>query len=64
MNEFEQAIHFHQQGDLTQAKALYQKIIADNPKHADAHHLMGLAYAQEDDFRQAITSIQQSRECL
>ena len=36
------AIAFHQAGNLATAEQIYQKIIAANPNHFDANHLLGL----------------------
>ena len=38
----QQAIGHHQAGELQQAAVLYQQILASQPKHADANHLLGL----------------------
>ena len=36
------AIHHHQSGRLAEAKAFYQSILAVDPRHADALHLLGI----------------------
>ena len=42
---FQQALQFHQQGNLAQAQGLYEKILKAQPRHFDALHLSGvLAY--------------------
>jgi predicted O-linked N-acetylglucosamine transferase (SPINDLY family) len=41
-----QALAQHQAGRLQEAAALYQRILAANPAHADALHLMGLLASQ------------------
>jgi tetratricopeptide (TPR) repeat protein len=43
---FEQAYHHHQQGELTAALALYGRVLAACPTHADALHLSGLVCYQ------------------
>ncbi|MEF3192080.1 MAG: tetratricopeptide repeat protein [Campylobacterales bacterium] len=43
----------HLQGDLTQAKAGYEAILAHNPHHAEALHLLGLIQRQEGNVEEA-----------
>ncbi len=38
----QQAIEHHQAGALQQAADIYQRMLATDPKHADANHLLGL----------------------
>lgn len=38
----EQAIHYHQAGDLSQAEDLYRKVLSQDSKHPDALHLLGV----------------------
>lgn len=45
----QQAIACHQQGDFSQAQSLYQQILAQQPKHFDALHLLGVIAAQQQD---------------
>ena len=42
----EVAIQHHQSGRLAEAEALYRQILAVDPRHADALHLLGVAAAQ------------------
>jgi tetratricopeptide (TPR) repeat protein len=53
---FNQAVLFHQRGQLAQAEPLYRQIIEINPNHADAHHLLGLL-ARQSGQRQAAGSL-------
>ncbi len=39
---FEVALHYHQAGRLAEAEALYRAILAVEPRHADALHLLGV----------------------
>ena len=41
-NIFSQAVAHHQAGRLQQATDLYQQILAEQPRHADSLHLLGL----------------------
>jgi tetratricopeptide (TPR) repeat protein len=43
---FDQAVHLHQRGELLQAEALYRRIVAQAPNHADALHLLGVVVLQ------------------
>ena len=39
---FEAAFHHHQSGRLAEAEALYRQILALEPRHAEALHLLGV----------------------
>ncbi len=54
---FAQASLLHQQGRLKDAAALYQHVLAVDPVHFDAHHMLGLFYAQQGDFLEAVKEI-------
>ena len=43
---FQQGLKFHQQGQLTQAKAVYEEVLQKQPAHSDALHLLGAIAAQ------------------
>lgn len=47
----QQALKYHEAGELDQAEALYQEIIRVDPGHADALHLLGVAAHQKADHR-------------
>ncbi len=51
------AFQCHQAGDLRQAERLYADIIATDPSHADAHHLLGIVAYQTGRFDAAIASM-------
>ena len=36
------AIQFHQAGRLTEAEPIYRQILAQDPNHSDALHLLGV----------------------
>jgi tetratricopeptide (TPR) repeat protein len=43
---FRQALSMHQQGSVSRARSIYEKILAKNPAHFDACHLLGVAFMQ------------------
>ena len=50
IHTFQSALAFHQQGNLLDAKKLYEVILKKNPNHFDALHLLGvLSYQQGDN---------------
>lgn len=54
------ALAHHNAGQLAQAEALYQRILAINPEQADALHFLGLIAYQAGNNRQAMQLIHQS----
>jgi predicted O-linked N-acetylglucosamine transferase (SPINDLY family) len=55
-----QAAAFHQQGRLDRAQPLYRRILAANPRHFDALHLLGVTVAQSNDPAGAIRLFDQA----
>ena len=53
----EKALALHQQGHLARAAALYRKILARNPKNADALHLLGVIELQQQNPSAAVALI-------
>jgi tetratricopeptide (TPR) repeat protein len=51
----QEAVALHQQGLLTQAKVLYEQILAQQPKHFDALHLLGIMAGQSGQSDLAVT---------
>jgi protein O-GlcNAc transferase len=51
------ALELHRAGRLDDAAAIYQQLLADNPGHADAAHLLGLVCLRNNDFNAAIRLI-------
>lgn len=49
----QQGIACHQQGDFSQAQTLYRQVLAQQPNHFDALHLLGVIAAQQQDALQA-----------
>ena len=43
---FQRALDLHQQGQISQAQAIYQDILKIQPRHADSLHLLGVTYVQ------------------
>ncbi len=60
INPFDQAIADHKSGRLAEAEAAYRKILAENPQHADAIHMLGLLAHQTRNFAAAAQLIEQS----
>jgi predicted O-linked N-acetylglucosamine transferase (SPINDLY family) len=54
------ALQFHQAGHLGKAEQIYRQILAVQPNHADALHLLGLAASQQGRQDQAIRLIAQA----
>ena len=50
---FQQALVFHQRGELTKAQSLYEKILKKQPKHFDSLHLLGVLLCQTDHHQRA-----------
>ncbi|MDP9127291.1 MAG: tetratricopeptide repeat-containing glycosyltransferase family protein [Pseudomonadota bacterium] len=49
-----QAIRAHQAGEFAEAESLYRAIIASDPKHADAHALLGVICGLKNNHDEAI----------
>ena len=49
----ENAISAHQQGEIIEARQNYLRVIEADPDHADALHLCGITYFQEDNYEDA-----------
>jgi len=47
----------HQRGHLAEAASLYREILAQNPEHADAIHLLGVIELQRGNLSAALTGI-------
>lgn len=57
---FETAFTLHRNGDLPAAETFYRQLLADEPRHAPALHLLGLLCQQTGRHQQAVTLIQQA----
>ena len=51
---FAEALSHHQAGRLSHAEAIYQRILAAQPKHFDSAHLLGVVYLQTGRQQQAL----------
>jgi tetratricopeptide (TPR) repeat protein len=56
------AVAFHQAGEILQAQHLYQAILATSPLDADALHLLGVTFFQQGSLDQALKLIGESLE--
>jgi len=52
-----EALEHHQAGRLSQAEAIYQQILRQEPDHADAWHMLGVIAAQQGQPDRALSSI-------
>lgn len=55
-----QGVALHQAGKLTEAKACYDAVLRDDPRQADALHLLGVLRDQEGDHAGAAALIRQA----
>lgn len=51
------ALNYHRAGQLGQAESLYREVIASQPAHADALHMLGVVYYQTNRAELAVQSI-------
>jgi tetratricopeptide (TPR) repeat protein len=56
-NTLSAAFQFHQRGCLDEAARIYKILVASNPGHADAHHLLGVVALQQGNPQRAVESI-------
>jgi protein O-GlcNAc transferase len=57
---YTRAVQLHRAGNLAEAEALYREILAVNPNHADATHLLGVAAHQRQSGAEAARLIQRA----
>ena len=55
-----EAIRLHQSGNLAEAESLYRQILLNDPDHADALHLLGVAAYQGGNNKQAVENIERA----
>lgn len=56
----QQGVDLHRQGQIDQAAALYNAVLADSPSDTDAHHLLGLIAKDQGDLASAEARIRQA----
>lgn len=54
------AFQYHQSGNLNPAEEIYRKILAADPEHADALHLLGVVLYQKEDYEAAVEKISEA----
>ncbi|HZI82776.1 MAG TPA: tetratricopeptide repeat protein [Casimicrobiaceae bacterium] len=57
-----EALDLHRAGRLEDAASIYRRLLADDPGHADAAHLLGLVHFRNHDFDSAIRLIREAIE--
>ncbi|MEA2954001.1 MAG: hypothetical protein QOJ96_3521, partial [Alphaproteobacteria bacterium] len=53
----QQALVHHQNGELAQAEALYEKVLKSDPNQFDALHLLGVLRYQQNRYGEALRLI-------
>jgi tetratricopeptide (TPR) repeat protein len=59
---FDRGLALHQKGKLAQAQAVYQQVLAMQPRHFDALHLLGITAYQTKKLRQAVAFFDKALE--
>ncbi len=54
---FDEAVRLHQNGLLAEAERIYRQLLADDPHHAPALHLLGVIHHQRGDHQVALDLI-------
>lgn len=57
---FDEALRYHQQGDVNAAEQQYHQILKHEPQNADVLHLLAILYGQKSDFIQASEYMEQA----
>ncbi len=60
MTELDRALDHHQAGRLEEAETLYREVLAREPEHPDALHLLGVIAHQSGEQEKAVTLIGQA----
>ena len=60
--KLKKAVSQHQNGDFENAALLYRQVLAEEPKNADALHMLGLLSYQEGQADEAVGLISRSLE--
>jgi len=56
------AFNHHQRGELAAAETIYRQVVAAEPTHADAWHLLGVAAHQAGRQEEAVQAISRALE--
>ncbi len=59
-NELTTGLRHHEAGRLAEARQIYERILATDPQHADALHLLGVTHHQQDAHETARRLIQKA----
>jgi len=59
---FKEALACHQAGNLNEAERLYRRLLAREPAHTDAMHLLGLILSEQGEQEQAVRLISRASE--
>ena len=57
---FQRAVEFHQRGEWERARAAYEEVIEQQPRHSDALHLLGVIAAQTNNPARAVELIRRA----
>ena len=58
--EFDKGVEAHRNGNLDEAAAIYQRIVAERPDHAGALQLLGVIASQRGEFERAVDLIRRA----
>lgn len=58
----QEALSHHQGGRFQEARAIYEALLAENPEHAEAAHLLGIALHQQNQNREALPFLDRALE--
>lgn len=58
--KYNQAIKYHKHGDLERAIVLYKQLLTQAPTHTDVLHMLGVAYAHQNNKEQALDFFNQT----
>ena len=61
-NKIEQAFEYHQKGQLTNARDLYEQILNDDKQNHEVWNLLGILYTQVSEFDKALLCLQKAIE--
>ncbi len=56
----QKAVQLHQAGDIPRAEALYRQVLRNDPRHADALHLLGVAALQKCEPHAAVEMLRKA----